>query len=115
MCLDLEYRLFFLDEMVHQFGLMLEVCFLFWSKSLDLDLDSNSYHKENDVPSQESHHQLELNQNSDLVHMCLDMECLLFFLHEMVNQFGLVLEVREVMRENRMTGGGVSGETQKAR
>jgi hypothetical protein len=52
----------------------------------------------NDVSSHESDHQLELNQNSDLVHMCLDMEYLLFFLHEMVNHFRLVFDVREVMR-----------------
>jgi hypothetical protein len=30
--------------------------------------------------------------------MCLDLEHLLLFLHEMVIQFGLVLEVMEAMR-----------------
>jgi hypothetical protein len=96
MCLDVEYRLLFLHDMVNQFESTLEVSYLSHGKSLDMD--SNSYHKENDVPSHESDHQLELNQNSDLVHMCLDVEYLLFFLHEMVNQFGLVLKVKEVMR-----------------
>jgi hypothetical protein len=91
MCLDLEYLLFFLHEMVNQFELVLEVDFLFCSKFLDLD--SNSDHKENDFSNYESEHQLELNPNPDLGDTRLDLEYLLVIVEEMVNQFGLVLEV----------------------